>query len=124
MSERLKSIVAEMRIRPNDDVLEIGCGHGVAASFVCEKLDSGRLVAIDRSQKMIAAAIRRNKLYIDAGKAEFHATDVLSFDPAGRKFDTIFAVRVALLHREATARAVIQKWLKPRGRIFLFYDEP
>jgi SAM-dependent methyltransferase len=55
MSERLKAIVDEMRIRPTDNVLEIGCGHGVAASLVCEHLRTGRLVAIDKSKTMIAA---------------------------------------------------------------------
>jgi ubiquinone/menaquinone biosynthesis C-methylase UbiE len=124
MSERLRSIVERMRIRPDDDVLEIGCGHGVAATMVCGKLGSGHLVAIDRSRKMIEASIRRNKEYVDVGKAEFHVADVLSFDPGIRRFDKIFAVRVALLHRDAAARNVIEKWLKPHGKIFLVYDEP
>jgi cyclopropane fatty-acyl-phospholipid synthase-like methyltransferase len=125
MSERLRSIVEAMHVRPQDAVLEIGCGHGVAASFVCDRLRSGHLLAIDRSKKMIAAAIRRNKQHVEAGKAEFLTADLLDFDPGKRKFDKIFAVRVGLFHREATmARGVIEKWLAPRGKIFIVYDEP
>lgn len=125
MSERLRSIVAQMRIQANDRVLEIGCGHGVAASFVCEQLRSGRLVGVDKSPKMIEAALRRNRRHVDAGTAEFHVADVLTFDPGRRKFDKIFAVRVGLFHRDpALANRILRPWLRPGGQIVLVYDEP
>lgn len=125
MSDRLLSIVDGLRIQPGDRVLEIGCGHGVAASFVCERLRSGRFVAIDKSQKMIDAAVLRNREHVDSGKAEFHVTDVLNFDPGRRKFNKIFAVRVGLFHRDpAQARRLLEPWLAPRGKIVLVYDEP
>lgn len=125
MSDRLRSIVEGLRIQADDQVLEIGCGHGVAASFVCERLRSGRLVAIDKSKKMIAASLRRNQAHVAAGRAEFQVADVLNFDPGRRKFDKIFAVRVGLFHRDpALARRLLEPWLAPRGKIVLIYDEP
>jgi ubiquinone/menaquinone biosynthesis C-methylase UbiE len=125
MSERLRRIVDAMRVQADDVILEIGCGHGVAAGLICERLDSGHLVAIDRSSKMIAAATRRNQPHVVSGKAEFHVADVIGFTPGRRKFDKILAVRVGLFHREsARARALVERWLAPQGKLFVFYDEP
>jgi cyclopropane fatty-acyl-phospholipid synthase-like methyltransferase len=125
MSQRLRQIVEGMQIHPDDQVLEVGCGHGVAASYVCDRLRAGHLVAIDKSKTMIEAAIRRNQKHIETGKAEFRIADVLRFDPGARRFNKIFAVRVGLFHREPQlGRGLFKKWLAPRGQITVVYDEP
>ena len=115
----------ELGLRPDDRVLEIGCGHGVAATLVCEWLEQGRLTAIDRSAKMIEAAARRNAAYVDAGKAEFIVAHLEDVDLGERRFDLVFAVRVALFHREPErACALVEPWLAPRARVRTFYDAP
>jgi ubiquinone/menaquinone biosynthesis C-methylase UbiE len=125
MSERLRSVVELLDIRPGDRVLEIGCGHGVAATFVCERLEEGRLTAIDRSAKMIQAATRRNVAYVEAGKAEFLVATLEDLDLGDRRFDKIFAVRVGLFHREPErARCLAERWLAPGGALFVFFDPP
>jgi hypothetical protein len=48
MSGRLRSIVEQVEIRPDDRVLQIGCGCGVAATCGCERLESAGLTAADR----------------------------------------------------------------------------
>jgi ubiquinone/menaquinone biosynthesis C-methylase UbiE len=125
VSHRLEAIVEQLGIRPDDRVLEIGCGHGVAATLVCERLERGRMTAIDRSWKMIEAAARRNAAYVEAGKAEFLVADIEDADLGDRRFDVVFAVRVGLFHREPTrARALVEPWLAPGGRVRLFFDSP
>jgi ubiquinone/menaquinone biosynthesis C-methylase UbiE len=125
MSERLRSVVELLDIRPDDRVLEIGCGHGVAATLVCERLEGGHLTAVDRSEKMIQAASRRNAAYVEAGRAEFLATDLENLDLGARRFDKIFAVRVGLFHREPErARGIVERWLAPGGKVFAFFDQP
>ena len=114
-----------MGIRPDDRVLEIGCGHGVAATLVCERLEEGHLTAVDRSAKMIEAATRRNAAYIEAGRAEFLIADLEDLDLGDRRFDKIFAVRVGLFHREPErARGIARRWLAPGGAIFVVFDQP
>ena len=125
MSDRLRSIVEQMNIHPNDRVLEIGCGHGVAATFVCERLEGGHLTAVDRSRKMIAAATRRNAEYVECGRAEFLVATLEDLDLGDHRFDKIFAVRVGLFDRDPTrARALAESWLAPGGSLFTFFDAP
>jgi ubiquinone/menaquinone biosynthesis C-methylase UbiE len=125
VSERLRAVVDQLRLRPGDRVLEIGCGHGVAATMVCERLDGGRLTAIDRSAKMISAAARRNAAYVDAGVAEFLVARLEDLDLGDRRFDVVFAVRVGLFHREPDrARALVEQWLYPGGMVRAFFDRP
>ncbi len=126
MSARLRAIVDGLDVRPGDRVLEIGCGHGVAASYVCERLgDAGVLVAVDRSPKMIEAAARRNAEHVRAGRAEFLVAALESLDLGDRRFDTIFAVRVGLFHRDPEgARALAERWLAHGGTLHAVFDPP
>ena len=125
MSERLRPVVEQLDVRPDDRVLEIGCGHGVAATLVCERLEGGHLTAVDRSAKMIQAATRRNEAYVEAGRAEFLLADLEDLDLGERRFDKIFAVRVGLFHREPErARGIVERWLAPGGELFVFFDTP
>jgi ubiquinone/menaquinone biosynthesis C-methylase UbiE len=123
VSERLQAIIGQLGISPDDRVLEIGCGHGVAASFVCERLAGGHLTAVDRSAKMIEAARRRNTAYVDAGRAEFIVARLEDLDLGERRFDKVFAVRVGLFHREPDrARRLAERWLAPGGTLTAVFD--
>lgn len=125
MSERLRLVVARMNILPDDRVLEIGCGHGVAATLVCERLRSGPFTGVDRSRKMIDAATRRNAKYVAAGKAEFIVAKLEEVDLGDRCFDKIFAVRVGLFYRDpGGARSLAERWLALGGQVFTVFDPP
>jgi ubiquinone/menaquinone biosynthesis C-methylase UbiE len=125
VSQRLREVVEQLDVQPDDCVLEIGCGHGVAATYVCERLDTGRLTAVDRSPKMIAAAARRNAEHVAAGRAEFLVQRLEELDLGERRFDKVFAVRVGLFHREPErARALVERYLAPGGLILSAFDPP
>ncbi len=125
MSERLRLAVERLDVQPADVVLEIGCGHGVAASLICERLRGGHLVAIDRSPAMADAARRRNQRFTEAGCAEFICTALEDADFGARRFDRILALRVGLFYRDPEgAAALVAKWLRPGGRVLAEYDTP
>ncbi|WP_179119509.1 SAM-dependent methyltransferase [Ensifer adhaerens] len=110
----------------SERLLEIGCGHGVAVTKVCDRLVDGEIVAIDRSAAMIAAAAHRNAEYVAAGRATLRVAELRSFDPGQRQFDKVFAIRVGVFTRGDPKRefAALARLLKPDGRVFLFHDEP
>ena len=123
--ERHRAVVEQLGIEPEDRVLEIGCGHGIAATLVCEQLTSGRLTAVDRSPKMIEAAARRNAAHVEDGRVEFLVRRLEHLDLGDRRYDKVFAVRVRLFHTEPErARALVEPWLAPDGEVRAFYDTP
>ena len=120
---RLERIVRDLGLEPGQRVLEIGCGHGVAATHLCEA--GARLVAVDRSPKMVAAAARRNAAFVRSGQAEFLVMELEALDLGERRFDLVLAVRVGLFHREpARARACVEPWLADGGRLVAPFDPP
>jgi ubiquinone/menaquinone biosynthesis C-methylase UbiE len=124
VSERLRK-VDELGVRSGDRVLEIGCGHGVAATMVCERLGGGRLTAVDRSVRMIEAAATRNAVHVAAGRAEFLVGELEALDLGERRFDLVFAVRVGLFGRKPNrAHALVEPWPAPGGVGRAFYDAP
>jgi ubiquinone/menaquinone biosynthesis C-methylase UbiE len=92
---------------------------------VCERLDGGRLTAVDGSPKMIEAAARRNAACVEAGTAEFVVSTLEDLELGDRRFDVVFAVRVGLFHREPDrARRLAERWLAPGGRFRAVFDPP
>ncbi|WP_119727575.1 class I SAM-dependent methyltransferase [Thermomonospora amylolytica] len=124
--ERLAWAVDVLDVRPGDRLLEIGCGRGVAAALVCERLDDGHLTAIDRSATAIEAARRRNAGHVAAGRASFEQVSLEEADLAGRRFDKIFAVNVNHFWVRDPSRELerLRRALSPGGALHLFYDPP
>lgn len=117
--------VETMAVAPTDRLLEIGCGHGVAVSLVCEKLDGGTILAIDRSPKMIAAASKRNDDHVAAGRASFVTSALHRADLGTARYDKIFAIHVGVFLRGDPAREleIVKSHLAPGGRFYLV-DQP
>src|SRR3954468_13565255 len=110
-SERFVWAVDTLEVRPTDRLLEVGCGHGVAVSLVCERLTTGTITAIDRSAKMIEMATRRNHEHVDAGRAVLETLALEHAAFGDRRFDKVFPFNVAPFwqQREAALGAVRER---------------
>ncbi|MBA2276254.1 MAG: class I SAM-dependent methyltransferase [Chloroflexia bacterium] len=125
IAERLVWAVETLVVDPADHLLEIGCGHGVVVSLVCEQLGEGTITAIDRSAKMIAMAQKRNRACVASGRAVFQSNALSEADFGQRRFDKIFAVNVSLFRTQAAAElAIIRRHLTPGGALYLFHQDP
>jgi cyclopropane fatty-acyl-phospholipid synthase-like methyltransferase len=121
---RLDWIVDHLDLRPGHHVVEIGGGHGIAASRVLERIGpEGRYLGIDRSEKMTAAARSRNEAAVAEGRARFEVADLLGARVPRASQDRIFAARVATLAKPE-ALAVALGWLVADGRLYLAFDHP
>ena len=124
-SARLAWAAQILDVGPEDRVLEIGCGHGVAVSLVGERLVGGHILSIDRSQTMVEAATRRNAEHVDAGRATVEETTLEGAQLAERSIDKAFAFHVvALWKRPAETLPIVRGALVPGGRLYVFNQLP
>jgi len=122
-SERFVWAVDTLEVCSADCLLEVGCGHGVAVSLVCERLTTGTITGIDRSPKMIEMATRRNREHVDAGRAVLEAVALEDADLGAHRFDKVFAFNVApFWQKPQAAFAAVREHLARDGAVHLFWD--
>ena len=124
--ERIRWAVETLAVEAVDRLLEIGGGPGVAASLVCDRLDRGSLLVIDRSETAIERTRGRNAEHVASGRLAVECADATDFDPGTARFDKVFAVNVNLFWTTPATDELtrIRRALKREGRLFLFYETP
>lgn len=132
VSPRLAEIVQALPLRAGLRVLEIGCGPGVAARAVAERVGpSGFVLGIDRSAKAIAQAVAGSRDAIASGRLAFRQVAIEDFvlESGESCYDLAFAVRVGALdgrHPEAGLRAIgrLRAALVRGGQLFIDGGDP
>lgn len=110
-----------LEIRPEDRVLEVGFGPGLAVARAAELASRGKVVGIDHSALMVQRAARRNARAIRAGRVELvlgsaDALPRLDGDP----FQKVVAVNVYVFWKDpVSVLAGLLRVMSPGGVIAL-----
>jgi len=110
----LELIERILAVSPGRDVLDVGCGTGIAARQF--QAAGCRVLGVDVDARMAEFA-RQRGLEVDVAKFE-------DWDPAGRGFDVVIAAQTWHWIDPAVGAAKAAEVLRPGGRIALFRNDP
>ncbi|TXN34540.1 class I SAM-dependent methyltransferase [Methylobacterium sp. WL30] len=120
-----QSLLDRLQIRPGDQVLKLGAGHGWASVMAKSQVPTAHFAATDLSTD----AIRTSELYeglIGARLDEKWACSAVSLPFSDNRFDLVFCFAafdhfIIGLRYEAVLRQV-HRVLKPGGRLVMLYE--
>ena len=117
-SPRLLASVLDLA--PGQTLVDVGCGTGSLLSLVRQQHPSVRLVGVDGSAEMIAAA----KAQSSDASLELHAADAAALPVEDASADQVVVLN-ALHHfpDPAAAMAEVKRILKPGGTVWVGTDE-
>lgn len=123
--DRIIWAVDILDVKPDDSILEIGCGSGSAVFLICDRLTTGNITAIDRSAKMIASATECNLKNIRNGKAIVKKVVLEEADFGSRIFSKIFAFNLNVFWMDPVLELrIVSGLLAPNGTFFIFHNPP
>lgn len=107
-----RAVLARMRLRGDETVLDAGCGSGRVTEALLERLPRGRVIAVDASPSMVQQAHRRL-----GSRVEIHQMDLLELELA-RPVDAILSTATFhwVLDHDALFRR-LHGVLRPGGQL-------
>lgn len=105
-------------VRPDDAVLDVGCGGGRTVSKLARAASRGVVQGIDLSQASVDAALRFNRTLVDGGRVGIQQASASALPFPDATFDLVTAVETHFWWRELDAgmREALRV-LKPGGRM-------
>ncbi len=113
-------VVMLLDIQPQDQVLEIGFGSGVAVELMTQLTATGFVAGIDASKEMVRQATVRNAKTIESGRVELQHGSVEHLPFADNSFDKALVINSMQVWPDAMAGLrEIRRVLKAGGKIAL-----
>lgn len=126
-TERIRWTISLLKPQPQDRILEIGFGPGIAIELVSRITTEGLVVGVDHSAVMVQHAARRNAKAVRDGRVVLRHGSVSALSLSNWRFDTIFTInsihfwadpvdRLSELHELLRPGGLIAVTIQPRTR--------
>jgi arsenite methyltransferase len=117
--EATNDLLSLCHIQDAHDVLNVGCGIGVASAYIAKEYGC-HVVGVDISEKMVEWSRRRAREECVEDRVEFQTANVLALPFEGDRFDVVFCESV-LAFVEDKPRAIREctRVAKPEGYVGL-----
>lgn len=119
-SNRVRNLrtVELLDIQPNDLVLEIGFGPGLAIERAAALATDGMIVGVDRSALMLGQAARRNAAAIASGRVRLFLGTADGLPPDLEPIDKVLAVNVYMFWSDPAATLTsVRRGMRSGGTI-------
>jgi arsenite methyltransferase len=114
-------VLAELEVRRDDDLLEIGFGGGALLGGLL-KATEGRVIGVDVSEAMVQRARRR---FRRVGRLELHRASVEALPLAAASVDKACGVNNLYFWPDpAAAMRELARVLRPGGRLAIAFEPP
>jgi ubiquinone/menaquinone biosynthesis C-methylase UbiE len=109
-----------IKLKPNDKVLELGCGAGLAIQLLQNQLTDGHVTGLDLSKTMVRSATIRNRKAIKSGRVEIRYGNGEEIPYPNRSFDKVFSIH-SIYFWDDLPKSIneIFRVLKPSGLVII-----
>jgi SAM-dependent methyltransferase len=115
--------VGLLDVQPDDRVLEVGFGPGIAIEELARRATSGRVVGVDHSEVMVRQASRRNAAAVRDGRVDLRLGSAEALPGFDAPFDKMLAVNSLMFWDDPVARLKqLRGLLVPGGRIAIVFQ--
>lgn len=112
--------LTHVSVRPNDTLLDVGCGGGRTLAKLAAIATGGRIYGVDYSDESVAASKRTNRTAIDAGRMEVLSGSVSKLPFPDDMFDVVTAVETHYYWPDLTGDLrEILRVIKPGGTVVI-----
>jgi len=116
--KRNRWAVALLDVQPQDEILEIGFGPGLAIRELARRATDGFVLGIDHSEVMVRQAAVRNRAAVEQGRVDLRLGSALDLRDFSEMFDKALAVNNFGMWPEPGARLKdLRGALRPGGRV-------
>jgi ubiquinone/menaquinone biosynthesis C-methylase UbiE len=115
--------LTHVSIRPDDVILDVGCGGGRTISKLAGMAVTGKVYGVDYSEDSVKVATKQNKKLIEAGRVKVLNASVESLPFSDNFFDLVTAVETYYFWPDLIGDLKeIKRVLKPKGQLILINE--